>query len=177
MSIDFGIRLHRSQFGGISDFPALFHNLLDSLSEQITTIWPDDHLQFGTDNVFEGWTLAAYLAGAFPRFKYGHLVNAQGFRNPALLAKMAAGMQHLTGGRFILGIGAGWHKEEFDAYNLNFAAPGVRIEQLAETIQILRAMWTQSPATYHGKHYRVENAYCTPQPNPPPRILVGTGGE
>jgi alkanesulfonate monooxygenase SsuD/methylene tetrahydromethanopterin reductase-like flavin-dependent oxidoreductase (luciferase family) len=84
--------------------------------------------------------------------------------------------QYLTQGRFILGLGAGWHKEEYDAYNFDFATPGARVEQLAETIEIVRAMWTQSPASYHGKHYRVENAYCSPQPDPLPPILVGTNG-
>jgi alkanesulfonate monooxygenase SsuD/methylene tetrahydromethanopterin reductase-like flavin-dependent oxidoreductase (luciferase family) len=115
--------------------------------------------------------------GAYPRFKYGHLVNCQSFRNPALLAKMGASMQYLTKGRFIMGLGAGWRQEEYDAYNFDFPAPGARVEQLAETIEIVRALWTQSPATYHGKHYQVEQAYCTPQPDPLPPILVGANGK
>jgi alkanesulfonate monooxygenase SsuD/methylene tetrahydromethanopterin reductase-like flavin-dependent oxidoreductase (luciferase family) len=127
--------------------------------------------------LLEAWVLIAYLAGAYPRFRYGHLVNCQSFRNPALLAKMGASMQYLTKGRFIMGLGAGWCKEEYDAYNFDFDAPGARVEQLAETIEILHAMWTQSPATYHGKHYHIENAYCSPQPAPLPPILVGANGK
>jgi alkanesulfonate monooxygenase SsuD/methylene tetrahydromethanopterin reductase-like flavin-dependent oxidoreductase (luciferase family) len=119
----------------------------------------------------------AHLAELYPQFTYSHLVNCQSYRNPALLAKMAATMQHLTGGKFILSLGAGWHKEEYDSYNFDFATPGTRVEQLADTIEIVRAMWTQSPATYHGRHYHIENAYCNPQPNPIPPILVGTNGK
>ena len=178
MAVEFGIRITTFPIKhGRSEVEAFIERRLNSFSPQITTIWTMDHLQFGDEAFFEGWVLLAYLAGAYPRFKYGHLVNSQAFRNPALLAKMGASMQFLTGGKFFLGIGAGWHKEEYAAYNYELAAPGVRVEQLADTLEILRAMWTQFPATYHGKHYRVENAYCTPQNNPPPPILVGTNGK
>jgi hypothetical protein len=177
MAVDFGIRFNGFPIRDATDeVPAFIERTLNSLSPHFTTIWIMDHLQFGNWDFFEGWVLAAYLAGAYPRFKYGHLVNSQAFRNPALLAKMGASMQYLTQGRFIMGIGAGWHKEEYDAYHFDLAAPGIRIEQLEDTLHILRAMWTQQPATYHGKHYYVENAYCTPQPNPPPPIMVGSGG-
>lgn len=178
MTVEFGLHIDAYPIAeGREAVEAYIERTFNSLSDHVTTLWFMDHLQFGTWEFFEGWTLAAYLAGAYPRFKYGHLVNSQAFRNPALLAKMGASMQFLTGGRFILGIGAGWHKEEYDAYNYQLAAPGVRIEQLADTLEILRAMWTQFPATYHGKHYRVENAYCTPRTNPPPPIMVGTNGK
>jgi len=150
---------------------------LNSLSEHITTVWLSDRLQNGDEPNFESWVLMAHLAGLYPRFTYSHMVSCQSYRNPALLAKMGATMQHLTGGKFILSVGAGWHKEEYDSYNFDFATPGARVEQLAETIEIVRALWTQSPATYHGKHYHIENAYCSPQPNPMPLILVGTNGK
>jgi len=177
MTVDFGIRLPRFPMDHSEDAHAYYARTLNSLSEHITTIWIDDHVQKGDDPGFESWVLMAYLAGIYPRFKYSHLVNCQSFRNPALLAKMAATMQHLTRGRFILSLGAGWHKEEYDAYNFDFASAGARVEQLAETIEIVRALWTQSPATYHGKHYHIENAYCSPRPNPLPPILVGTNGK
>jgi alkanesulfonate monooxygenase SsuD/methylene tetrahydromethanopterin reductase-like flavin-dependent oxidoreductase (luciferase family) len=177
MTVDFGIRL--SRYPGVpgEDAHTYYEHTLNSLSEHITTVWLSDHLQKGDEPNFESWVLMAHLAGLYPRFRYSHLVNCQSYRNPALLAKMGATMQQLTGGRFIMSLGAGWHKEEYDAYNFDFASPGARVEQLAETIEILRAMWTQSPATYHGKHYRVENAYCMPHPNPLPPILVGTQGK
>jgi alkanesulfonate monooxygenase SsuD/methylene tetrahydromethanopterin reductase-like flavin-dependent oxidoreductase (luciferase family) len=118
----------------------------------------------------------AYLAAAYPRFRYGSLVLSQSYRNPALLAKMAATLQALTGGRLILGLGAGWHEEEYRAYGYEYPRPGVRVAQLAETIEILRAMWTSSPATYSGEHYAIDGAYCEPRPDPPIPILVGTNG-
>jgi len=150
--------------------------VLEMAPPAFTTVWISDHLQFGDDPVDEGWTKLAYLAAAFPRFRYGHLVLSQSYRNPALLAKMAATLQHLTGGRFILGLGAGWHDEEYRAYGFDYPTPGVRVAQLAETIELIRAMWTQSPATYHGTYYHVEDAYCEPRPDPPIPIMVGTNG-
>src|SRR5262245_3078275 len=177
MTVDFGIRLSRYPEDSGEDVHAYYERTLNSLSEHITTVWLSDHLQKGDQPNFESWVLMAYLAGLYPRFKYSHLVSCQSYRNPALLAKMAATMQHLTRGQFILSLGAGWHKEEYDAYNFDFATPGARVEQLAETIEIVRALWTQSPATYHGKHYHIENAYCSPQPNPLPPLLIGTNGK
>jgi alkanesulfonate monooxygenase SsuD/methylene tetrahydromethanopterin reductase-like flavin-dependent oxidoreductase (luciferase family) len=177
MTVDFGIRLPRFAPDRSEHALAYYQRTLNALSEQITTVWLSDHLQFGDQPDLEAWVLIAYLAGAYPRFNYGHLVTCQSFRNPALLAKMGASMQYLTKGRFILGLGAGWHREEYAAYNFDFPTPGVRVEQLAETIEIVRAMWTQSPAMYHGKHYRVEHAYCTPQPDPVPTRMVGTNGK
>src|SRR5262245_473420 len=144
MTVDFGIRLPWFPPDRGEHARAYYDRTLNSLSEHITTVWLADHLQFGDQPMLEAWVHIAYLAGAYPRFKYGHLVNCQSFRNPALLAKMGATMQHLTGGRFIMGLGAGWHQEEYDAYNLEYPAPGARVEQLAETIEIVRAMWTQA---------------------------------
>lgn len=127
--------------------------------------------------LLESWTTLSYLAAEFPRFTYGHLVDCQSFRNPGLLAKMGATLQYLTGGRFIMGLGAGWREEEYLAYGYDFPNPGVRVAQLAETIEILRAMWTQSPATYRGRHYRVEQAYCEPRPDPMIPIMIGSAGK
>jgi alkanesulfonate monooxygenase SsuD/methylene tetrahydromethanopterin reductase-like flavin-dependent oxidoreductase (luciferase family) len=150
--------------------------ILERVPPEFTTVWIDDHLQFGDREKLEGWTLLTYLAASYPRFRYGHLVLSQSFRNPALLAKMAATLQRLTGGRFILGIGAGWHEEEYRAYDYPYPRGGVRVEQLAEAIEVMRAMWTQSPATFEGEHYRVKDAYCEPRPDPPIPIMVGTNG-
>src|SRR5262249_37713030 len=77
----------------------------------------------------------------------------------------------------ILGIGAGWHEPEYRMYGFDYPTPGARIRQLEEAVQIIRAMWTQSPATFVGKHFRVENAYCEPKPNPAPPIMIGAAGE
>ena len=98
--------------------------MVEALSPEFTTLWVSDHLQFGDAPVLEGWTRLTYLAALFPHLKVGHLVLGQGYRNPALLAKMGATLQYLTGGRFILGIGAGWHEEEYRAYGYGYPSPG-----------------------------------------------------
>lgn len=146
------------------------------LPPEFSTAWISDHLQFGDRPQLEGWTALTFLAAEFPRYRFGHLVLSQSFRNPALLAKMSATLQHLSGGRFILGIGAGWHEEEYHAYGYDYPSGGIRVAQLAETIEVIRALWMQSPATYHGTYHHIENAYCEPRPDPPIPIMVGTSG-
>jgi alkanesulfonate monooxygenase SsuD/methylene tetrahydromethanopterin reductase-like flavin-dependent oxidoreductase (luciferase family) len=75
-----------------------------------------------------------------------------------------------------MGIGAGWHEEEYRAYGYDYPSGGVRVAQLAEAIEVMRRMWTESPATYHGTYYRIDGAYCEPRPDPPIPIMVGTNG-
>lgn len=142
----------------------------------LSSVWISDHLQSDDHPILEGWTTLAYLAALAPGYRVGHLVLAQGFRNPALLARMAATLQHLTGGRFVLGIGAGWKAEEYAANDYPFPSAGTRIDQLGEAIDLIRAMWASSPATFVGTHYRVTDAVTLPLPEPPPRILVGGQG-
>lgn len=109
-------------------------------------MWIPDHLQFGSDPTNEGWTLLTFLAAAFPRFRYGHLVLSHSFRNPALLAKMASTLQNLSGGRLILGIGEGWHEEEYRSYNFNYPSGGTRVAQMAGVIQIRSNPPTSTPS-------------------------------
>ncbi|MGI8586597.1 MAG: LLM class flavin-dependent oxidoreductase [Chloroflexia bacterium] len=137
------------------------------------SLWFVDHLQFDDNDQLEGWTALTYLSALYPQFECGHEVICQSFRNPALLAKMAATLQYLTGGRFILGIGAGWHEPEYKAYGYDFPPAGTRVEELDEALQIIKALWREPKATFHGKHYRVEDAYCEPKPDPLPTIMVG----
>jgi alkanesulfonate monooxygenase SsuD/methylene tetrahydromethanopterin reductase-like flavin-dependent oxidoreductase (luciferase family) len=158
------------------DFVAAMHEILDPLPPEFTTIWAPDHLQQdGEASPGEGWTKMTYLAAEFPRFRVGHLVLAQGFRNPALLAAMAATLQRVSGGRLILGLGAGWLEEEYRAYNFDFPSGGTRVDQLAEAIEVIRGLWTGRPTTYEGRWYRVQDAVCE-VPQPPIPILIGTHG-
>ena len=143
------------------------------ISGHFDSAWIIDHLQFGDDDVLESFTTLSYMAARHPQLKFGHTVLCQSFRNPALLAKMGATLQFLSGGRFILGIGAGWHEEEYRAYGYDFPPAGVRVEQLAETLQIVKALWTEEKATVHGKHFQVNEAHCEPKPDPIPPIMVG----
>lgn len=147
--------------------------LLNYVKGHYHSAWFIDHLQFGSTDVLEGWTALAYLSALHPELQWGHSVICQAFRNPALLAKMVATLQFMSGGRYILGIGAGWHEEEHLAYGYDFPTGSARVEELDEALQIIKAMWTQESATFEGKHYRVKDARCEPKPQPIPAIMVG----
>src|SRR5436190_354966 len=150
---------------------------IEAASPQFDTVWVEDHFQWENKPMVEAVTTLAYLAGRHEAMRFGHIVLGQSYRNPALTAKTAANLQAMTGGRYILGIGAGWKEDEYRAYGYEYPPAGVRIEQLDDAVQVIRAMWTQSPATFQGKHYHIENAYCEPQPDPPIPLLIAGGGE
>ena len=156
---------------------------LRRLEGHVDAVWIQDHLMPETPwsqptwHSFEAWSALAHWAGAFPSYRFGTIVLANSFRSPALLAKMAATTQVLTGGRLILGLGAGWHEGEYRAYGFDYPTPAVRIRQLAEAVQVIRALWTQTPASFVGRYYQVEDAYCEPKPDPPPPIMIGAAGE
>ena len=172
---DFGLQgLPADAEGG--DLLSRYQAVLELLPEAFSTVWIEDHLQFEARPVMEGWTLLTYLAALHPRFRFGHLVLSQSYRNPALLAKMAATLQHLTGGRYLLGIGAGWHEEEYRAYGFDYPTGGVRVQQLAEVITILRTMWTSSAATLHGQWHDIDGAILVPKPETAIPVMVGTNG-
>jgi alkanesulfonate monooxygenase SsuD/methylene tetrahydromethanopterin reductase-like flavin-dependent oxidoreductase (luciferase family) len=146
---------------------------LARIAGHFDSAWIVDHLQSGDEDTLEGWTTLAYMAARHPRLQFGHSVICQSFRNPALLAKMGATLQLLTGGRFILGLGTGWNEEEYRAYGYPFPSNATRVDQLEETLQIVRALWTQDTATFAGQYYQVQEARCLPRPDPPPPILIG----
>jgi alkanesulfonate monooxygenase SsuD/methylene tetrahydromethanopterin reductase-like flavin-dependent oxidoreductase (luciferase family) len=149
------------------------NRLLNTVKGHYTSAWVIDHLQFGDSDVLEGWTTLSYLSALYPELQWGNTVLCQSFRNPALVAKMSATLQFMSGGRFILGIGAGWHEEEYLAYGYDFPSAGTRVEQLDEALQIIKSMWTQPQTTFEGKHYQVKDAWCEPKPDPIPQIMVG----
>lgn len=128
----------------------------------------------------EGWSLLVYALALYPDKVCGHAVLCNSFRNPTHLAKMAAAtmhMQAISGGRVVLGIGAGWNEEEYLAYGWPFPSARIRIEQLAKAIELIRVMWTDTLASYTGKHYQIHGAYCEPQPDPILPVMVGGVGE
>jgi alkanesulfonate monooxygenase SsuD/methylene tetrahydromethanopterin reductase-like flavin-dependent oxidoreductase (luciferase family) len=141
------------------------------------SLWMPDHVQYGANKVAEGFTLLVWALARYPDKLAGHEVLCNSFRNPAHTAKMMATAQALSGGRAILGIGAGWSEEEYRAYGWPFPPTPVRIEQLAEAITLIRRMWHESPASHTGPHYRIANAYCEPRPDPIPPVMVGGHGE
>jgi F420-dependent oxidoreductase-like protein len=147
------------------------------------SVWLDDHfygvLTPQSDDSLECWTLMAALARETSTLRFGTLVVCNNYRHPPLLAKMASSVDHISEGRLEFGLGAGWYEREYTAYGYDFPPIGVRLQQLEESLQICMRMWTEERATFHGRHYRVENAWCNPKPvqKPHPPIMIGGGGE
>jgi alkanesulfonate monooxygenase SsuD/methylene tetrahydromethanopterin reductase-like flavin-dependent oxidoreductase (luciferase family) len=164
-------------------FTSQIVNILDVIHEHFDSAWEADHFipwagfQDPATDTLEAWTTIAYLAGRYPDLKFGNIVLCQSYRSPALLAKMAATLQTFTNGRLILSIGAGWKADEYKAYGYEFPSTSVRMEQLEETAQILRLMWTEPKATFRGKHYQIDAAICEPKPVPVPPLMIGGGGK
>jgi F420-dependent oxidoreductase-like protein len=147
------------------------------------SVWLDDHF-YGVvtpawDDALECWTLMAALARETSTLRFGTLVACNGYRHPALVAKMACSVDHISNGRLEFGLGAGWYEQEFTAYGYDFPPIGTRLGQLDEALRICRLMWTEDNATFSGKHYRIQEAWCNPKPlqKPYPPIMVGGGGE
>lgn len=167
--------------GGV--FLDQLRHALAQLQPHFDSVWVDDHVVPGASWLpnetpyLECLTTIAYLAPLYPTLQFGSSVLCQSYRNPALMAKMVANLQWLTGGRFLFGIGAGWMQEEYQAYHFDFPAASARVDQMEEAIQIVKLLWTQSPASFAGKYYQIDNAYCAPRPDPIPPILIGGGGE
>jgi alkanesulfonate monooxygenase SsuD/methylene tetrahydromethanopterin reductase-like flavin-dependent oxidoreductase (luciferase family) len=159
----------------IMDFLGVIHGHFDSAwAGDHFFPWPADMDQ--TLDTLEPWTLVTYLMASFPNMRFCPSVLNQAYRSPALVAKMSSALQLLSGGRLILGIGAGWKENEQRAYGYDFPPPKVRLDQVEEAVQIIRRMWTDDAPTFHGKYYSIEDAYCSPRPTPPPPVLIGGFG-
>lgn len=128
----------------------------------------------------EGWTALAALAAVTSKIRLATLVSSVAYRNPAHLAKIAASVDIISRGRLVLGIGAGWHVTEYNQYNWEFPErPAIRIGQMVDAIKLIKTMWMEERATYHGKYFKVDNAILEPKPvqNPHPPIMIGGSGE
>ena len=154
--------------------------ILPTALQHFDSLWIADHF-YGfdkkTDPFMEAWTTLTWLAAKFPNVLLCHHVLGQGYRNPALTAKMAATLQMLSGNRFILGIGAGWREDEYKAYGYEFPRPAVRFAELEELIHICRLMWTQDAPTFTGKHFQITEAAAPPKPEIVPPVCIGAYGE
>ena len=127
----------------------------------------------------EAWTLMSAIAVLTVRLRIGTLVMCNSYRNPALLAKMSASLDQVSNGRFVLGLGAGWMDEEYRAYGYPFPSMRVRIEQLEESLAIIRRLFREPVSSFQGKYYAIEEAVNNPKPvqKPYPPILIGGAGE
>jgi F420-dependent oxidoreductase-like protein len=132
------------------------------------SIWVFDHFhttpQPTEEATHEAWTLMAALGAATSRVRLGQMCTCMAYRNPAYLAKVAATIDIVSGGRVEMGIGAGWYEHEWRAYGYGFPSAGERIAMLDEGVQIMRQAWTEGVATLDGKHYQVDGAICRPLP-------------
>ena len=153
---------------------------LDASGVDWISIW--DHLYEappagGTLAHFETMTTLGALAADTSRARLGCLVLYPGYRNPALLARAATTLDHLSGGRFVMGLGAGWHEEEMRAHGYPFPPLRDRLDMLEESVQLIRGMLTQPRTTFSGRHFRTENASCLPAPlqSRLPLWIGGTG--
>ena len=145
-------------------------------------VWVADHFMPNDADVSgpvnECWTLLAALAAAVPRVRLGSLVAGNTYRHPAVLAKVAATVDHVSGGRVVLGLGAGWQENEHAAYGIPFLTIRERLERLEEACEIVKGLLTQARTSFEGCHYTLRDAPLEPKPvQDPLPLLVGGGGE
>jgi F420-dependent oxidoreductase-like protein len=126
----------------------------------------------------DAWTTLAGLAALTDRIRLGTMVSPVTFRHPSVLAKSVATVDHISGGRVELGIGAGWHEAEHHAYGFDFPETGARIEMLEEQIEIVSRQWTERSFSFDGRHYKIESLDALPKPmqRPRPNLIVGGAG-
>ncbi len=134
---------------------------------------PEDH------TYLEAWTALAGLAMVTSRVALGILVSGNTYRSPALLAKQAVTVDHISNGRLVIGLGAGWHEPEHRAYGFFFPPPGERLARFEEAMQVIKQLTTQERSTFQGRYYQLDNAPFEPRPVRPEGIpiVVGTSGE
>ncbi len=155
--------------------------LIDELGYD--TAWTFDHFfPIFTDPsgpCFEGWITLAALAAETKNIEIGTLVTGNTYRNPPVLAKMGATLDHTSNGRLIMGVGAAWFELEHNAYGIPFYTVGERIRRLDEACQIIKSLWTQQQTTFAGTYYQLTDAYCEPKPvrQPHPPLMIGGAGE
>lgn len=167
---------------GIEKFdPATYvrdvQGVLDAVKPYFSTFWVSDHLMTHSGFRMECWTILTWLMARYPEHYFSTTVMANSYRSPALLGKMVASLHELSGGRYVLGYGAGWAEEEYHAYGYDFPSARVRIEQMSEGIAVMKALWTGGPVSHEGKYYRLRDAVCLPRPESPIPVLIGGDGE
>jgi alkanesulfonate monooxygenase SsuD/methylene tetrahydromethanopterin reductase-like flavin-dependent oxidoreductase (luciferase family) len=144
------------------------------------SVWCCDHL-YGVPMpnlpIFEAWSELAAVGALTSRVELGTLVTPVFFRNPGVLAKQVATIDHVSNGRTVLGLGGGWFAMEFESYGLPFPSMKERLRALDETAAAVKRLWTEESVTFAGTHVRLENAMCEPKPVRRPPILIGGGGE
>ena len=176
-TLRFGLKL--SQNATIDELRALWR-LADEAG--FDSCWVMDH--FATlgprddGPIFETWTMLAAMAQLTTHTRIGCAVVGNTYRHPAVLAKMAVTVDHLSDGRLEFGLGAGWAENEHEMLGLEFGSRNDRADRLEESVQVIRALWTQPRTTFEGQHYRLHEAVAEPKPvqQPYPPIWIGGSG-
>jgi F420-dependent oxidoreductase-like protein len=145
-------------------------------------LWFADHFMPNAEDVsppvHEAWTTLAALAVAVPRIRLGTLVTGNTYRHPAVLAKMAAEVDVISGGRVVLGLGSGWQENEHQKYGVEFDTVAGRLRRLGEACQVIKSLTTQERTTFSGRYYQLTDAPLAPKPvQQPIPLLIGGGGE
>ncbi len=170
------------QSGPIEDIVAVWRRADEC--ERFAGGYVNDHLynpsfprRTDDSSAFEAFTLLGALARETTRLRLGTLVVGNLFRHPALVARHAMTLDHLSGGRFELGLGAGWHEREHGDHGIELLPPGRRIDALEDGLEIITQLLREGSSTVDGGHYRTDGAVLEPSPTGPIRILIGGGGE
>jgi F420-dependent oxidoreductase-like protein len=163
-----------------TDFPSYLE--LWQTAEELGLDWASvfDHFMpiqaDPTGPCFEGMSLLAAMAAHTERLRCGIIVTGVTYRSPAVLANMAATIDHVSGGRLELGIGGAWYQLEHDQYGIPFPPIGERLAMMGEAAVILKSLWTEPRTTFSGRHYQLKDAMCEPKPLQQPRIPLWIGG-
>jgi len=172
--------------GGFTDPVEAYELLLElvAAAEQggFDAVWTPDHFQTVPPSqtyLFESWSLLSAIAARTQRIRIGQLVGGNGYRNPALQAKIASTVDVVSRGRLTFGIGAGWYQRDYDAYGFEFLPAPERLRQLGEAIQVIQSLWTEDVTSFDGEYYRLVDAVNQPKGIQRPRIplMVAGGGE
>ena len=144
--------------------------------------WYADHFMPNAEDTSapwpEAWTTLSAIGASVPRLRIGTLVTGNTYRHPAVLAKMAATLDHITGGRVVLGLGAGWQENEHEQYGIEFYTIAERLGRLDEACQVINALFREPSANFAGKYYQLSSATLEPKPvQQPLPLMVGGGGE
>lgn len=165
--------------------PAKHWEVMNSLAQHADagaweSIWVYDHFHTvpvpSEEATHEAWTLMAAFAASTSRVRLGQMCTCMSYRNPAYLAKVAATVDIVSGGRTEMGIGGGWYEHEWRAYGYGFPSAGTRLGRLREGVDIMRQAWTTGSATLDGKHYQVDGAIVRPLPLQPGGIPIWVAG-
>ena len=187
MALQFGLivpQSWRTDLAGIAD-PREAYETMTRVAQEAEmlgydSVWLFDHVHTvpepSQEMTFECWTSTATLARDTKRVRIGQLVTCNGYRNPALLAKMASTVDVLSHGRLDFGIGAGWYEHEYRAYGYDFPDVPTRLRSLRDAVRIIHAMWMQEEAIFEGKYHQVRGAINQPKGVQRPHIPLLIGG-